>query len=287
MPFLFDLHVHTVNSPDASLSEDELAQRAAAEGLSGVGFVAHLDLNPDDACHGFFQGERYTDAVRKADREHPEITVLCGVEVGEPHLYGRRSSEMMRGGGYDFVTGALHWVDDLLVLDPEPFRGENPLRLAERYYRTTLEMLAKPGFDVLAHMGIFRRGMAMAGFDTSLDETVLWPGLLQDVLGRLIETGVILEVNTSGLRRREHITYPTPRVLDLYRSMGGRLVTLGSDTHGDPWVFYGLSEGLQLLLELGFDRCHYIRRGEPCSYAVGDGAGACGADGSPGYLSLV
>ncbi len=287
MPFLIDLHVHTTNSPDASLSEGELADRAAAADLTGVGFVAHLDLNPDDACYGFFQGDRYRTAVREAEREHPGLTVLCGVEVGEPHLHGARASEMIRGGGYDFVTGALHWVDGLLVLDPEPFRGEDPLRLAERYYRTTLEMLENPRFDVLAHMGIFRRGMAMAGFDTSLDETALWPGLLQDVLGRLIETGVILEVNTSGLRRRERITYPSAAVLDLYRSMGGRLVTLGSDTHGDPWVFFGLPEGRNLLMQCGFDRCHYLCRGEPSSYAIGGRTDAGGADGSPGDLLLV
>ncbi len=280
MPPLFDLHVHTANSPDASLSEGELAERASAAGLGGVEFVAHLDLNPADACCGFFREERYRNAVREAGLRHPEITVLCGVEVGEPHLYGAVAAEILRGHGYDFVTGALHWVDDLLVLDPGAFRREDPLRLVERYYMTTLKMLERPSFDVLAHMGIFRRGMAMAGLDTSLDETALWPDLLQDVLGRLIEKDVILELNTAGLRRLEGVTYPSPPVLALYRSMGGRLVTLGSDTHGEPWVFYGLSEGCNLLVEHGFKHCYYLRSGEPSSYPIDGAPGSDAAGGN-------
>jgi histidinol-phosphatase (PHP family) len=270
MPPLFDMHVHTTNSPDAALTEMELARRASVAGLAGLGFVAHLDFHPSDACTGFFNGARYQADVRKAraQSQNPSLTLLCGVEVGEPHLYGESATETIRGKGFDFVTGALHWLDDHLVLGPDVFRSLSHLEVAERYYRTTLQMLESPRFDVLAHLGIFRRGMALAGLDTSFDETLLWPGLLQDVLGAVIARGIILELNTSGLRRRETITYPSLPVLELYRSMGGAHVTLGSDTHRDPWVFYGLEEGRRVLLATGFERCWCLHAGELKSYPL-------------------
>jgi len=271
MPSLIDMHVHTTNSPDAALTESELARRASGEGLFGLGFVAHLDFHPCDSCTGFFDGERYRAAVRDAQSHNPELLILCGVEVGEPHLYGSMAAETMRGRNFDFVIGALHWLDDQLILGPDAFKKASCLELIERYYRTTLEMLRDPQFDVLAHLGIFRRGMALAGLDTSVDETLLWPGLVQDVLGAVIARGIILELNTSGLRRREKTTYPSIPVLNLYRSMGGRHVTLGSDTHNDPWVFFGLEEGRKLLLESGFESCRYLQAGELRSYPLQPG----------------
>lgn len=268
MPPLFDMHVHTTNSPDAALTEMELARRASAAGLAGLGFVAHLDFHPRDECTGFFDGARYQAAVRDAQSRNPGLTLLCGVEVGEPHLYGENAMEAIRGGNFDYVTGALHWLDDHLVLGPDVFGAVPPLEVAERYYRTSLAMLENSRFDVLAHLGIFRRGMALAGLDTSFDETLLWPGLLQDVIGAVIERGIILELNTSGLRRREEVTYPSLPVLELYRSMGGAHVTLGSDTHRDPWVFYGLEEGRRTLQSTGFERCRYLHAGELKSYPL-------------------
>lgn len=265
---LFDLHVHTLNSPDASLSEAELAERAVVRGLAGLGFIAHLDFHPLDPCFGFFNGARYTASVRDAAALNPGTTLLCGVEVGEPHLYSGQARGVLEAGEYDYVTGALHWVDDLLVLGPEAFRKEPPLKLVEGYYRETLEMVRSGFFHILAHMGLFRRGMALAGLDTSLDETRLWPGLLEEILGVMVEKGVILEVNTSGLRRKECVTYPDTAVLELYRSLGGELVTLGSDTHRDPWVFYGLEEGCDLLLKTGYFNCTCLRRGEPFVYPL-------------------
>jgi histidinol-phosphatase (PHP family) len=262
------MHVHTTNSPDAALTEMDLAKRASVAGLAGLGFVAHLDFHPADACTGFFNGARYQAAVREAQSQNPELTLLCGVEVGEPHLYGLDATETIRGGSFDYVTGALHWLGDQLVLGPDVFKTAQPLEIAERYYRTTLEMLENPQFDVLAHLGIFRRGMALAGLDTSFDETLLWPGLLQDVLGSVIARGIVLELNTSGLRRQERITYPSPPVLKLYRSLGGMNVTLGSDTHREPWIFYGLEEGRMLLLEAGFESCRYFHAGEIKSYPL-------------------
>lgn len=265
---LFDIHVHTTNSPDATLTESELAQRASVAGLAGLGFVAHLDFHPSDSCTGFFDGPRYQAAVRDAQSQNPELKVLCGVEVGEPHLYGESAMDTIRGRNFDFVTGALHWLDDHLVLGPDVFKEVSYLKVVERYYRTTLKMLESPQFDVLAHLGIFRRGMALAGLDTSIDETLLWPGLLEDVLGAVIARGIVLELNTSGLRRREKTTYPSPPVLEFYRALGGTHVTLGSDTHRDPWVFYGLEEGRRILLGAGFESCRYLHAGELKSYPL-------------------
>ena len=89
------------------------------------------------------------------------------------------------------------------------------------------------------------------------DETVLWPVLLERILLTMIERNIALEVNTAGLRRPESVTYPNSAVLRLYRTLGGELVTTGSDTHRDPWVFHALHRATELLRETGFT--HTVR----------------------------
>ncbi len=263
MANIVDMHVHTTNSPDAELSEEELARRAVEAGLGGVGFVAHVDFHPKDFCSGYFSPDRYDGAFEEARRAFPGLRILKGLEIGEPHRYEQQARELVQGRRYDFVTGGLHWVGDRMVLDAGGFEGTDPRTLVEEYYRQLLQMASSCGMEILAHVGIFRRGLAKAGLDTSLDETALWPGLLAELLTAMIDRGIALEVNTSGLRRPELVTYPTARVLRMYGSLGGRLVTLGSDTHSDPWVFYGLEEGAGLLRSCGFESVCYFEGGEP------------------------
>lgn len=273
MTGIFDMHVHTTNSPDAGLSETEIAKRAVAAGLKGVGLVAHVDFHPRDFCSLFFDPARYDSAVECARGSSPGVRLLKGVEIGEPHLYEHLAKERMDGREYDFLIGGLHWVDDRMVLEAEGFDGVEPLSLVEEYFRQLQEMVSRCDIDILAHVGIFRRGLARAKLDCGFDETALWPALTDGLLAAMIERGIALEINTSGLRRTERVTYPQAPLLRRYRELGGRLITLGSDTHADPWVFYGLDEGVALLQSVGFESAFFFEARQPQAYFPGAGSG--------------
>lgn len=260
-----DMHVHTSDSPDAEITAAELACLGMEEGLCAIGFVAHMDMNPADYCYNSLDPAEYRKSLAKAAAGAGDgLTVLKGLEVGEPHRFERKVRELVDYSDYDFIVGALHYLDDDgLVLGRDVFTKGDHLAVVEEYYRETLSMVEAAEMDVLAHMGLFRRGLALAGLDTSLDETELWPDIIESILETLIGRGIALELNTSGLRRAERMTYPTPRVLELYRELGGRLVTLGSDTHRRSHLFHGLASGAGLLREKGLNSCHLYRNREP------------------------
>lgn len=260
-----DMHVHTASSPDADLSASRLCGLARSREVSRIGFVAHLDLHPSDFCFNGFDENLYEEELDLAEGENgPEV--LRGIEIGEPHRYMDSALKMFHPGRYDFITGALHWLDESMILSERAFQGHDPLRIIHRYYSETLDILERGGIHIIAHMGIFRRGMARAGLSVDLDETALFPDLLQRVLELVIDTEVALEVNTAGLRRPEGTTYPTPSVLRLYRELGGRLVTLGSDTHRKENAFFGLNRGAALINACGFHEYGFFKRGNyvPC-----------------------
>ena len=266
-----DMHVHTDDSPDAEIPASVLAERGRKQGLAGIGFVAHVDMNPDDYCYGYFSPEGYRASMTRARKEAGDsLRILAGLEVGEPHRYQAKVQQLVDYDDYDFITGALHHIGSIgMILGKEPFlESADPLSIVEEYYRITLKLVSGSDMDILAHMGLFRRGMALAGLNSGLDEVELWPELIREILSVLIDRGIALELNTSGLRREEKVTYPTVRVLSLYREMGGELVTLGSDSHRDPHIFFGLNRGMEILTLLNFSRAFFFHRREPKSYRL-------------------
>lgn len=268
MSKIIDMHVHTVDSPDASLTALELARRGAASGLRGIGFVAHVDFHPEDFCSGSFSAASYDASFLKACVPGDNLLLMKGIEIGEPHLFMEQALLSLHGSSCDFVTGALHWIGSRLVLDATAFEGIEVGDLVEEYIRDSIRIASESPVDILAHFGIWRRGLARAGGNVGLDETVLWPDLLRRLFEAMTDRGIALEVNTAGLRRRESVTYPTPAVLRFYRNCGGSLVTLGSDTHAEPHVFFGLDQGAELLQAEGFSRAFCFRERRPVAYPL-------------------
>lgn len=255
------MHVHTSSSPDAEIPAVELAGLGRSNNVGQIGFVAHLDLHPDDFCTGGFHEQKYMKELDLAS-EQQEIGVLRGIEIGEPHLFMAEASAMFTREKYDFVTGALHWIGSDLILDETPFQSGNPMELVERYYRENLLIAGSGQVNILAHLGIFRRGMARAGLPVDFDETHLFPELLRELFTAMVDTGTVLEVNTAGLRRPERTAYPTASVLRLYSETGGEKTTLGSDTHMRKQVFFGLGEGADLIRRCGLGEAGFFKQGE-------------------------
>ncbi len=267
---IYDLHVHTPASPDASVAPQELVTAAELLGLWGVGLVVHVDFHPEDYCTGGPDVAAYLSDSRRIGElaEAEGIRVSTGLEVGEPHRFAASWEPVASAAEWDFVTGALHWIGSHLVLDESGYLGTDPMQVVEGYYEETLRILRRCDIDVLAHMGIFRRGLAMAGYSTDFDEVEEWPDLIDEVLGTMIEHGVVLELNTAGLRRKERVTYPTRSVMERYRQLGGELVALGSDTHRRENAFYGIARGRDLLLDLGFSEAYYFSGRTPRLYRL-------------------
>ncbi len=244
------MHVHTSSSPDAEIPAVELCRIALEVGVETIGFVAHVDLHPSDHCCNGFSESDYLAELDLA--ESSGVRVLRGLEVGEPHRYMEEAELLFTRSRYDFITGALHWLGDRHILKGAPFFRGDALEIVKEYYRETLVIVQNSPINILAHMGILRRGMAQAGLTVDLNETVLFPSLIGEILETMIRRGIALEVNTAGLRRPERTTYPIADVLRMYSELGGERITLGSDTHRYKNAFFGLSAGHSLIKSCGF-----------------------------------
>ena len=78
-----------------------------------------------------------------------------------------------------------------------------------------------------------------------------------------IQRGIGLELNTAGWRKEAGQQYPSHEVLRLYKELGGRIITLGSDAHKGQDVGADFERAKELLLACGFNSCCYFVNRQP------------------------
>jgi histidinol-phosphatase (PHP family) len=84
-----------------------------------------------------------------------------------------------------------------------------------------------------------------------------------DILKRVIADGKGIEVNTSSHRYGLKDTTPSGEILELYYWLGGRVITLGSDSHKPEHLGSYMGETKELLKTIGFREFCTFERMEP------------------------
>ena len=82
---------------------------------------------------------------------------------------------------------------------------------------------------------------------------------IAEIFRLIIPKGIGIELNTN----RGNTPLPDEKWLRLYRSLGGEIVTLGTDAHTPGFVGCAVREGQALLRACGFRRFAAFRQGKP------------------------
>jgi histidinol-phosphatase (PHP family) len=255
-----DYHVHSNISCDSRATMAEMCQAALARGITEIAFTEHFDLHPADICTGYYKPDQYFENLEAARRDFgPQgLTIRAGVELGEFHRYRAEQQAVLDAWPYDFVLGSLHWVGDESVFDVHYFSNRVPDDAAADYFTELAELARCGGFDVLAHPDVLKRTGATVYKTFDLDA---WQDLIRPVWQVCIDNGIGIEINTAGLRGSVGATSPTLAALRWYREMGGKLLTIGSDSHKPEHMGLGLVVALDMAREAGFTHlCRFERR---------------------------
>ena len=225
---MFDYHMHSKVSFD-SQAEPELMLKAAVEkGLKEICFTDHLDydpLAPKDKL--VFDTNVYNAAYDHL--EIPGLKIRRGMEFG---LLPDNTDDMQRDlkrRNFDFVIGSVHVVGDLDIYF-EPFWQDKTIDQAERlYFEQMLACVqAHDGFDVLGHMTYISKVGGNPTKRTVCYET--YRELVDEIFKELIRKDKGIEVNTSGIAACGQFL-PHDVFLRRFKELGGRIVTVGSDSH--------------------------------------------------------
>ena len=118
----------------------------------------------------------------------------------------------------------------------------------QRYYREILEIVRQyKDYSVLGHLDLINRYDKIGNYPFEKIKPVL-----TEILQIVIADGKGIEVNTSSHRYGLKDSTPSVDILKLYHQLGGRIVTIGSDSHKKEHLGAYIREAKRLLRNLGY-----------------------------------
>lgn len=246
MTAFVDYHTHTTFSCDARDTLDAMCRQAIKIGLREIAFTEHADFEHLDSCYGYLKPAAYFRDIQAArERYGDRLTIRAGIEIGEPHRYPDETADLLNAYPFDFVLGALHWVNGYPGFSSKFFKGRSTQKAWHAYFEELVHMCETGDFDVLAHLDLPKR------HDSFFDPKP-FTDLIQSALQTVVSRGIGIELNCSGLRYPVHEPLPSSTVVNWYRKLGGEILTVGTDAHEASHLGQGFDLALDIAREAGF-----------------------------------
>ena len=261
---MLDTHLHSDVSFDGHSSRAEMALASRAAGVTGLCFTDHYDVvnekNQLVPVYGWAPARTAQRAARTA--LGPDFPLGYGLELGNAPADFAAAAKALEEPGLDFVLGSIHnagqalgWQDYYYVNFSSP---EQCHRYLDDYFSSLEALVAWGNFDSLAHLPYPLRYMAQRdGQPVSLEP---YEGRILALLKALVRGDKALEVNTG---KSEILMPEYGWLLERYRKLGGRLVTVGSDAHRASDAGKGLRQAYALLRAKGFTEVAYYQGRQP------------------------
>ena len=267
---LCDYHIHTNFSFDADkdATVDAMCQAAISRGLTHIAITDHLDVNYKyDYPKIHYDAKGAREAILKAKEKYKDkLYVSYGIEIGQAHQYPADTEKILEENNFEFIISSLHNIRSM----PDFYfyfknNKDAPREKIDKIYDVCLDEICEgltlfgDRVNTIGHISYMHRYLAECGL--TLDFSC-HTEKIEKLFSLAIEKGVAIEVNTSTFYKGLGFTMPTYSLMEKYYSMGGRLVTLGSDAHTPENVGRGIAEAIEELKKIGFDSVVCMENGE-------------------------
>lgn len=226
MKLFADMHVHSRFSIDGTSTMEEYCLVAERTGSTIICFTEHVDFNSreknlsvikDNRTQNFVVDDYFCE-INRLREKYSSLTLLSGIEFSEPHLFPHEFAKYC-SYPFDCITAGIHHCNNAV------FPGARNLPVTEaldEYYNIMLKTVELGGFQVLAHLDFPRLFFDSWDIDS---------GLLDEILSRVVQQNIVLEVNTSSIHNPHDEPMPSYPIIERYRQLGGAKIVLGSDAH--------------------------------------------------------
>lgn len=266
-----DSHVHSEWSWDTGGRDSDArgtmartCERAMRIGLPALIFTEHFDFDDrwladqqdfPPSTHPYIDSagyltatlldvDGYFDAIDGCRQRFPELTILTGVEFGQPHLFEDAARALVDLDRFDRINGSLHTLQ--IGQDrAEPvtlYRLWKPADVISAYLDEVPRMVAgSEAFEVFTHIDYAARYWPTA--DAGPFDPKQFEDGFRSAMRAIADSGRALEMNTRRL---------WPWMPQWWKEEGGRAVSFGSDAHVPQALADGFPEAICMLEQLGF-----------------------------------
>lgn len=274
---LADYHVHTCYSDDSDYPMEEVVRDAIRLGLDEICFTDHVDYGvkrdwddlrgilyrpggpgePENIALANVDYPRYAAEIQRLREKYADrISIKMGLEFGMQQHTIPQYETLFARFPFDFIILSVHQVDDQEFWTQDFQRGKSQDEYNLRYYEEILALVQRyHNYSALGHLDLISR----------YDKQGVYPfenvkPIITEILKQVIADGKGIEVNTSSHRYRLRDLTPSREILRLYQSLGGTILTIGSDSHKREHLGAYMMETREELLKLGFQTfCTYDR----------------------------
>jgi len=248
---IVDYHNHTFLCGHAIGEPFEYVDAALKLGLKEIGFSDHAPLVSHEdptVTMSFEQLPRYHQMLEELKERYAEadIMIKVGIEADFIPGYEEKTRAILEGYPYDFVIGSVHFIGDFPFDDPkhkDRLKTDN-INQVFLDYNALLRQSAKSGlFDIMAHIDLVKKFGDRPTQDLSKD--------IKETAKVFKEAGVVIEINSSGLRKPVQEIYPSLSVLKIFAETEVP-ITFGSDAHTPGEVGADFDKSMELAKQAGY-----------------------------------
>jgi histidinol-phosphatase (PHP family) len=234
---------HAVGQPE------EYVEQAMRVGLSEIGFSDHAPLvSHEDPRYTMTKDQLplYHDMVEKVQRRFKNFTIKLGLEADYIPGFENDTRKILESYPYDFVIGSIHFIDRWAFDDPEEkikWRDKDINTVYKDYYKLLRRSASSGLFDIMGHVDLVKKFGHRATEDLTFE--------VEATAKVFKDSGVAVEINTSGLRKPVQEIYPSLRALKIYNKAGVP-ITFSSDSHDPNDVGRDYDKARDLALAAGY-----------------------------------
>lgn len=256
MPILSDCHMHTMHSGDSKTPMEEMILQGISQRLTTICFTEHNDfdfpiteLDPKGKfeCNADLYFKEFSEYKKKyADK----IQLLLGIELGLQPSVIEQNKLYLNAYDFDFIIGSSHLCNGRDPSRPDFYIGRSEEDAYWEYFDSVLENIRTfSDFDVYGHLDYVVRYGPNSDTKYSYEK---YQDILDRILSLLIEKGKGIEINTSGLKRGMRDLHPCKDIIKRYKSLGGEIITVGSDAHISKNIAAHFGRAENVLKDCGF-----------------------------------
>ena len=248
-----DLHNHTTLCNHASGTIEQYIEAAIKNGTKYYGFSDHapMDFEPEYRM-SFKQMNEYEEAVLKAKEKYKnECEILLGYEVD--YIKGH-VDERVLNADVDYLIGSVHFIDKWGFDNPEfigKYEDENIDEIWQEYFNAVEEMVRTNFFDIVGHFDLIKVFKFMP-------KKEILP-MAKNALLAIKKAGMVLELNSAGIRKPVGEAYPSLDILKEAHKLGIE-ITFGSDAHTPEQVSQNSKKIIKMAQDVGYKQCVIFKK---------------------------
>ena len=246
-----DYHIHTKFSADSEADPRGHILKAIEMGLDEICFTDHQDFNYPYMSFDL-DIDSYLKEMKLLKEEYKnQIRIKIGVEVGLDLNYIQEINDFVNSHDFDYVIGSIHVIRNTEFYEPaEYFNNKTKEEAHREFFLNTLECVKTfDCFNCLGHLDYIVR---YGPYEDKNVNHELYQDIIDEIFKTLIQKGKGIEVNTSGYRDLKTCGFPSFKQGERYYLLGGRIITVGTDSHTSDRIGEHVEEVVREYQRIGF-----------------------------------